>query len=152
MFSKYITTCVSIYVCIHNSIMCLHKRLTRIHAHRYCGTYEQKIKAVAIAAKKKARQERAMSMTSRKGIVSDNIELDTIARSFEGISRTGISEWDSKNNSAPHHAHLLKHANTPNAHNESPIHCMLYAKTSWYTLRRCPRLHSLFKYVCCCVW
>jgi len=72
--------------------MCLHKRLTRIHAHRYCGTDEQKIKAVAIAAKKKARQERAMSMTSRKGIVSDNIELDTIARSFEGISRTGISE------------------------------------------------------------
>jgi len=72
--------------------MCLHKRLTHKHAHRYCGTDKQKIKAVAIAEKKKARQERAMSMTSRKGIIPDNTEPDTTARSFEGISRTGSSE------------------------------------------------------------
>ena len=70
----------------------LHIRLTHKHAHRYCGTDKQKIKAVAIAEKKKARQERAMSMTSRKGIIPDNTEPDTTARSFEGISRTGSSE------------------------------------------------------------
>jgi len=153
--SKCTCTRVFTYVSTHNNIPCMHKKLTHIQIHRYCGTNEQKIQAAAIAAKKKARQERAMSIskTEHQEMILADTESVTIARSLEGMSLNSSSEWDFKKNYALWHAHLLKHTNTPNAHKDTPILRMLHAKTYWYTLSRCSRLHSLSKWhVCCCVW
>jgi len=66
----------------------MHKKLTHTQIHRCCGTNEQKIKAAAIAAKKKARQERATSIskTEHQEIIIADTESVTIARSLEGMS------------------------------------------------------------------